>query len=102
MSERIPKQWIVLEWDICMYLNAMNDFGRGLDGKFGRAHTNNAECYAAQDGIPCDRQGHCIKARLRKRRKYTRQDGERRAGQTSEQALPAERKKRDPLDLFKT
>ena len=63
------KRWDVKQWDICMHLHSMSDFGHSPGGGFSRSRTSGAECYAAQDGIKCDRQGVCIKARLRRRRR---------------------------------
>lgn len=64
-KEKKLKHWEVWSWDICIYLHAMSDFGRDPEGGFSRPHTNNAECYAAQEGIKCPRRGRCLIAKVR-------------------------------------
>lgn len=57
-----------MKWDICSHLHAMTDFGfasgeaEAQGRTYSRSHTNNAECYAEQDGKPCNRRGQCITA----------------------------------------
>ncbi|MFA5036715.1 MAG: hypothetical protein WC479_06015 [Candidatus Izemoplasmatales bacterium] len=54
-----------IKWNICPYLHAMSDFGfahegepRSVSGRYGRSHTNDAECYAEC----CHRRGVCLRA----------------------------------------
>ena len=65
-------QWEVWEWDICMYLNAMNK-----TGKFTRSHTNAAECSATQESIKCPRRGRCLIAKMRVSRTADQARGDR-------------------------
>jgi len=61
---------IQIQWDICPHLHTMSDFGfaskavaQETGSKYGRSHTNNAECYAERDRIPCPKNGRCLIAK---------------------------------------
>lgn len=63
----------IINWDICQYLHAMNDFGIDQQATkeqrtriYSKSRTYNAECYAEQKGIECKRKGRCIIALFRK------------------------------------